>query len=280
MRMKRILSLLLMMAVLLTASVMAFADGGGTAGAEAGSGDSAAARGLAALEATGKAGSIQLPKEESYLSEWKTLYSRKAFKAPCLAVESVPKMQSGRATMPWLYEGTEVTVVAEENEMSCIIYRSYNNKQYVGWIKSIRLLEEFPGEVYTLGEEPSGSLSVSDDITLTWSQRGIPWNNTYQPYSILSETVENCCGFTFEYQVIAENTQYWNTILGPRKVYVKSDGVWKEVGEFPYPAFGAVKMQVWLEEPMDIEAIGTIAQCRLPDQFNFRQTASAFVTSG
>ena len=98
--------------------------------------------------------------------------------------------------------------------------------------------------------------------------------------SILSETVENCCGFTLEYQVIAENTQYWNTILGPRKVYVKSDGVWKEVGEFPYSEFGAVKMQVWLEEPMDIEAIGTIAQCRLPDQFNFRQTAAAFVTLG
>ena len=42
--------------------------------------------------------------------------------------------------------------------------------------------------------------------------------------------------------------------------------------EFPYPDFGAVRVQVWLPQPMDIDAVGTIAQCRQPDIFWFRQT--------
>lgn len=269
---RRFLSAFLCGVILLTCSAAAFADGDEQA--------DAAARGLAALQATGRADSIVLPQEESYLSEWKTLYARKAFKAPCLPVEALPKLKTGRATMPWLYEGTEVTVVAEENDMSCIIYRSYNNKQYVGWIQSVRLLEDFPGEEYSVGNRPEGDLTFRSDVTVTWSQPGLPWNGSYQPYSILSETVENCRGFTLEYQIIAENTQYWSAILGPRKIYVKTGGAWKEVGEFPYPDFGAAKVQVWLEEPMDIEAVGTIAQTRLPDQFNFRQTATAFAVSG
>ena len=58
--------------------------------------------------------------------------------------------------------------------------------------------------------------------------------------------------------------------------YVKSGDTWTEVGEFPYPDFGAVKVQVWLDEPMDIDAVGTIAQCSQPNIFWFRQTVTDF----
>ena len=51
------------------------------------------------------------------------------------------------------------------------------------------------------------------------------------------------------------------------------------MGEFPYPAFGAVKVQVWLDKPMDIDAVGTIAQCKQPDIFWFRQSVTDFVSS-
>ena len=81
-----------------------------------------------------------------------------------------------------------------------------------------------------------------------------------------------------DYQIIAENTDVWQNILGPRKVYVKTGGEWVEVGEFPYPDFGAVKVQVWLDHPMDIDAVGTIAQCRLPNTFWFRQVVTDFAS--
>ncbi len=236
----------------------------------------AAERGLAAIEATGWADVLVLPQEESYLSEWKTLYARRAFKAPCLRVERISQLHTGRLTMPYLYEGVEATVVAEENNMSCMIYRGSDNELYAGWIQSIRLLEDFPGKEYTVGTEPEGDFTVRDDITVSWSR--CSWLTTQQNYSVLSEEVKNCRGFTLEYQIIAENTLNWDSIFGPRVIYVKSGDEWTEAGSFEYPENGAVKVRVFLEEPMDINAVGTIAQCTRPNTFYFRQTATHFLT--
>ncbi|MCR5088682.1 MAG: hypothetical protein K6C08_04105 [Oscillospiraceae bacterium] len=236
----------------------------------------AAERGLAAIEATGWADVLVLPQEESYLSEWKTLYARRAFKAPCLRVERISQLRTGRLTMPYLYEGVEATVVAEENDMSCMIYRGSDNEVYAGWIQSIRLLEDFPGKEYTVGTPPEGDCAVRDDITVSWSK--CSWLTTQQNYSVLSDEVKNCRGFTLEYQIIAENTLNWDSIFGPRVIYVKSGDEWTEVGSFPYPENGAVKVRVYLDEPMDIDAVGTIAQCTRPNTFYFRQTATSFLT--
>ena len=260
--MKKTLSFLLCLILLMGIPAAVFAD------------SDAAERGREAIEATGYADKIVLPQEESYLSEWKTLYARKAFKAPCLRVERISKLHSGRDIMPYIYEGVEATVVAEENDMSCMLYRGSDNKLYVGWIQSIRLLDDFPGEQYTVGTEPSGKYDLRDDITVTWSKRS--WLTTQQNYSVLSDAIPNCMGFTLEYQIIDTRTTKWDSILGPRKIYVKSGDTWTEVGEFEYPDFGAVKVQVWLPEPMDIDAVGTIAQCARPDIFYFRQTATDF----
>ena len=291
--MKRIIAMLLCMLLLLSVPGAAFADNaeqglataesdalenaadGGAAGSAAGS--TAASRGLAAIQSTGHTWGIVLPQEESYLEEWKTLYARKAFRAPCLQVESAPKLLSG-GTLPWLYEGVEVTVVAEENDMSCILYRGNGNKLYVGWIQSIRLLEEFPGETLASGTAPSGSYDVRDDITVSWSGEGWRTSQQYvfQQYTRLSEEVKDCVGFTLEYQLIAENSYHWDEIYGPREIYVRSGGRWIRAGQFPYPEKGTVKVQVWLEQPMDIDAFGTIARCESPDTFQFRQTATDF----
>ena len=203
-------------------------------------------------------------------------YARKAFKAPCLRVERISQLHTGRDVMPYIYEGTEATVLAEENKMSLIIYRGSDDRFYAGWIQSIRILDDFPGDLYTIGKEPSGDLSFRDDIALDWSR--CSWLNTQQNYTVLSEEVKDCIGFTLDYQIIAENTDVWQNILGPRKVYVKTGGEWVEVGEFPYPDFGAVKVQVWLDHPMDIDAVGTIAQCRLPNTFWFRQVVTDFAS--
>ena len=143
----------------------------------------AAERGLAAIQETRFPQYLVLPKEESYLREWKTCYARKAFKAPSLRVERISRLQTGRQIMPYIYEGVEATVVAEENDMSCMIYRGNDNKLYAGWIQSIRLLDEFPGKIYTVGEEPRGDYATRDDITVDWSKKS--WLTTQQNYSVL-----------------------------------------------------------------------------------------------
>ena len=278
--MKRTISILLAAVCLLLAcgAPSAKAESQGMTGMASESGQlvSPAEKGLAAIRASGWADALVLPEEESYLDEWKTLYARKAFKAPCLRVERIAELHTGRQVMPYLYEGVEVTVVAEENDMSCILYRGNDNKLYAGWIQSIRLLEEFPGEQFVIGQKPEEPCAVRDDITVSWSKRS--WLTTQQNYSVLSEEINNCRGFTMEYQIIDARTPNWDNILGPRKVYVRSGGEWAEVGSFAYSDFGAVKIQVYLENPMDIDAIGTIAQCLQPDIFYFRQTAADFLT--
>ena len=279
--MKRRICLMMLFCLLMTAvfSGTACAEGESAVtadlAAEEAAQHEAAERGLAAIQETRFPELLVLPKEESYLQEWKTGYARKAFKAPCLRVERISQLRTGRQVMPYIYEGVEATVVAEENNMSCMIYRGNDNQLYAGWIQSIRLLDEFPGNEYTVGKEPGDEYTVLRDITVDWSKRS--WLTTQQNYSVLSEEVKNCRGFTLEYQIIAENTSNWASILGDRTIYVKSGDEWIEVGSFAYPDFGAVKIHVYLDKPMDINAVGTIAECTQPNIFRFRQTAYDFL---
>ena len=272
---------MMLFCVLMTAvfSGIAYAEGENAVAAdpaaEEASQHEAAERGLAAIRETRFPELLVLPKEESYLQEWKIGYARKAFKAPCLRVERISQLRTGRQVMPYIYEGVEATVVAEENNMSCMIYRGNDNRLYAGWIQSIRLLDEFPGNEYTVGKEPGGEYTVLKNITVDWSKRS--WLTTQQNYSVLSEEVKNCRGFTLEYQIIAENTSNWASILGDRTIYVKSGDEWIEVGSFAYPDFGAVKIHVYLDKPTDINAVGTIADCTQPNIFRFRQTAYDFL---
>ena len=278
---RRICMLMMLFCVLMTAvfSGIAYAEGENAVAAdpaaEEASQHEAVERGLAAIRETRFPELLVLPKEESYLQEWKIGYARKAFKAPCLRVERISQLRTGRQVMPYIYEGVEATVVAEENNMSCMIYRGNDNRLYAGWIQSIRLLDEFPGNEYTVGKEPGGEYTVLKDITVDWSKRS--WLTTQQNYSVLSEEVKNCRGFTLEYQIIAENTSNWASILGDRTIYVKSGDEWNRVGSFAYPDFGAVKIHVYLDKPMDTNAVGTIAECTQPNIFRFRQTPYDFL---
>ena len=235
----------------------------------------AAQRGEAAIKATQHWDYIQLPKPESYLDEWKTLCGRRAWYAPSLRVESVPILNSGAPCRPFLFEGTEVTVVAEEGELSCILYRGENNKLYSGWIKSVRLLDEFPGKTYEIGEAREGDFDTLHETELRWSVGWLP--GTEQRYTVLNEPVKNCVGFELEYQMIAENTSFKWMVMGPRVVWVSDGERWIAAGEFPYPENGAVRVTVHLPEPMTVAAIATVAACHAPNMFDFRQTARDFL---
>ena len=238
-------------------------------------GPGAAERGLEKLKTAANWDCIVLPKESSYLEEWKILYGRKAWFAPSLFVEAISQMGSGVAQPPSLFEGTEVTVVAEENDMSCILYRAPIYVLYAGWIKSIRLLEEFPGEQYSIGTAREGDLRTSKYVENAWSDSWFP--DTHQLYTVLAEPVSDCVGFTLEYQVIAEHTAHKELNWGPRTVWVSDGENWTALDAFPYPAGGAVRVQVWLPEPMELAAFATTADCENPTLFDYRQLAEDFL---
>ena len=262
-RMKKILVLALILCLLLPAC-SAFADG-----------DSAAQRGLEKLKTARNWDCIVLPRESSYLDEWKTLYARKAWYAPNLFLETMPMVKSGVEPQGFLFEGTEVTVVAEENDMSCIVFRDETYRLYCGWIQSIRLLEEFPGVQYTIGAGREGDFDVLHEAPLRWSDGYLP--ETEQHYTVLEETLHNCVGFNFEYQLIAENTANKPIVFGPRTLWVSDGEKWTPLGLFPYDENGTVHVQVWLPEAMDLCAIATVAHCHAPNMFDFRQTATDFL---
>ncbi|MBQ7601290.1 MAG: hypothetical protein IJU49_03900, partial [Lachnospiraceae bacterium] len=247
------------------------------------------------IRATGDDQYIQLPSEGSILSEFKTMYvdqlpydwctatriedpveaeaNQKAC-GPSVPVERVPEARSGRLQMPWAYSGSKVTVLAEENEMSCIVYLSSENEERAGWVQSRFLVDTFPGRSLSVGNSDYANTRTVNGITLQWSRKG--FLDSQQNYSVLSETVENCVGFTLEYQLIAENTLSWNSIYGPRTIYVNNGSEWIRVGSFDYPESGTAVVTVSLDEPTDITAIGTIAEVGLPNTFFFRQNATDF----
>ena len=238
-------------------------------------GDSAAQRGLEKLKTARNWDCIVLPQDESWLDEWKTLYARKAWYAPSLFVETMPMVGSGVQPQGFVFEGTEVTVVAEENDMSCIVYRDETNKLYSGWIQSVRLLEDFPGPTYNIGDVQEGDFRVVHEVPLKWSAGYLP--KTEQPYTVLEEKLEDCIGFTLEYQIIAENTSAKALVMGPRTLWVSDGENWTALGLFPYDENGTVHVQVRFPEPMDLAAIATVAHCHAPNMFDFRQTATDFL---
>lgn len=249
---------------LLLPSAAAFADG-----------VSAGQRGLEKLKTARNWDCIVLPQEDSWLEEWKTLYARKAWYAPSLFTEAMPLLKSGTPSPGFLFEGTEVTVVAEENDMSCIVYRDESYGLRAGWIQSVRLLEEFPGQTYNIGASRDGTFETCHEASLKWSNGWLP--GTEQPYTVLDEKLENCVGFTFEYQLIAENTSNKSMVFGPRTLWVSDGENWVPLGVFPYDENGTVHVQVWLPEPMTLAAIATFAHCHAPNMFDFRQTAMDFL---
>ena len=251
-----------------------------------------------AIFATGDDRYIQFPEESSYLSTFKTRYivhldydwwvfkifddvddalEQQRACGPCVPVERYPRTDGGH-TMPWAYEGTEVTVLAEQNDMSLILYLSSENKQRCGWVQNRFLVDSFPSRQVTIGEPRFTDVNTVRDIGMNWSKKG--FLTTQQNYSVLSETVENCVGFTLDYQLIAENTDKWNCIFGPRSIYVNDGSDWIKVGTFDYPTQGTVKVTVNLDEPIDIVAIGTIAEVGMPNVFYFRQYATEYQVLG
>lgn len=160
--------------------------------------------------------------------------------------------------------------------MSCMLYPGPDSKMRVGWIQSIRLLEEFPGERYTIGESREGEFNTVETVGHHWSS-GF-YKKSEQRYLCLDEPLENCVGFTLQYQVYDYETPYQQSVMGPRTLHVFDGETWTEVGVFPYKELGAVEVDVRLDKPMKIVAFHTTADCEYPYSFKCREYAYAFLT--
>ena len=278
----RIVSVLCILAILMALPVLAFAEEETSSAEE---------KGLEAIQETGDQKRIQLPKESSYLEEFRIRYVDFSdvmiphhidgkdvliqMNGPSAPVESKPNLKG--VQMPSAYQGAKVTVVAEQKNYSCILYRDCNNKLHAGWIWDIYLGDEYNGKSLTIGTENSSAAGSIPEVPMTWSQKG--FLKSPQRYSVLKEPVKNCVGFTLEYQIVSEGTDKRNSILGPRTVYVYDGTQWIEAGSFEYPELGTVSVRVNLNEPIDVEAVGTIAECSQPNVFLFRQLATDFATT-
>ena len=218
---------------------------------------------------------LELPSAGSWYEAPKTLYIRKAELGPSVQMETVPRVNTGLPTMSPAYEGTKVTAVAEQNGMTCILYPGYDNLQHVGWTLSSNLVESYPSKMIEIGSSGQTGKTLTEHMDQPWS--GYGFLTVSHSFTKLDDPVENCLGFTLEYQIIAERTPYWPMILGPRTIYVFDGSNWTSVGTFEYPEFGAVRAEIRLPEAMRVEGIGVIADCAMPNIFLFRQYASDFL---
>lgn len=91
--------------------------------------------GIEDIRNCGQEGSMQLPDASSYLSEYEKMYVN-IWRANVYSYTP----QDSAVVIDWAYNGTEVTVLARQNGMSCVLFPSTKGGgQMAGWITSTNL---------------------------------------------------------------------------------------------------------------------------------------------
>ena len=255
--MRTLLSVVLVLAALLSVPFTGFADGDG----------SADCRQL--LLNAGAQYFINLPAAECYYDSPQTMYIDVGGKHSAYVYRQ-PAIDRDRM-MNYAYEGSKVLAVAEQRGFICIIYHDSDNTVRTGWVHPTSLTDSYPGIEKTLESPGFTNADNSGDPASTWSKQR--FTGTQQFYSILSETVPGCVQFTLDYQVIicGDGTRK-DRFLGAREIYVNDGNGWIQVGEFDYETFDPVRVTVNLKEPTDIRAFAVTASGAEPYWFAFRQS--------
>ena len=251
-RLEKVLVFVLVLAMMAALSVPAFAAGNGP-GAED-------------IAATGDEKKITLPDEGSYLSEYAYKYvsCKKWFS---LYGYSEPRegMQRPRAVV---FHGSRVRVLAEQGGYSCIQYHTADQALVTAWLPNGFLVEEYPGRVETLGT-PAGSLAEEMGSAI-WDWGKLPGMGGR--YLSFEKPVENCTGFTLDYQVISVDKETEPVkIFGDRTIYVNDGEKWIAVGSFSSKELGPVHVTVALDSSMTVAAVNAVPSCEEPDKFVDRQ---------
>lgn len=169
------------------------------------------------------------------------------------------------------YHGGRVTVLAEHGEFYCILFRTEEYELKAAWVRAVNLTSWYPGYSAVLGSKSNRLTSNVGDPDLKWSKEYFV--GTKRKFSVLKTPIENCIGFTLDYQLVSNNGATKEAGFGPRTVYVNDGSGWTYVGTFEYDKpYAACHIDVSLDSPMALVAIATIADCAQPDTFIFRQS--------
>lgn len=85
---------------------------------------------------------IGYPSSGSYLSDYETMYV-KSDKGHAIYVYWCSQWGEDYRRSLYLYDQDEVTVVARENNFSCVIFTAKDGKQHIGWVVSDFLVYEY-----------------------------------------------------------------------------------------------------------------------------------------
>ena len=82
---------------------------------------------------------VVYPQNSSYLSDYETMYV-KSDKGHSIYVYFAPKVSESNRRSYFAYEGDEVTVLARENGLSCVLFPDSYSNIHVGWVNSKHLV--------------------------------------------------------------------------------------------------------------------------------------------
>ena len=169
------------------------------------------------------------------------------------------------------YHGGRVTVLAEHGEFYCILFHTETYELKAAWVRAVNLTSWYPGYSAALGSKSNRLTYNAGDPELKWSKEYFV--GTKRKFSILKMPIENCMGFTLDYQLVSNNGAGKEAGLGPRTVYVNDGSGWIYVGTFEYDKpYAACHIDISLDTPMTLAAVATVADCAQPDTFIFRQS--------
>lgn len=249
-RLRRLIAAVFALALIAALSGPAFAEGPGAAD----------------IAATGDDRIIAMPREDSYLPSYEIRYVDVGLKHSDYA-HTQPGLVKDEVYMPFVYHGERVTVLAEQNGYSCILYRTDLGERHAAWVRSGSLSADFPGRTESIGS--SGGRVVVEDADVSISKDRFAQSG--RKYTVLAEPVDNCVGFTLDYQLLGRGGMPYSAVLGPRTVYVRDGEEWIEVGQFEYSERGSVHVEIGWDEPITLTAVATAASCWQPYAFEYRQ---------
>lgn len=168
------------------------------------------------------------------------------------------------------FHGGRVTVLAAHGDYYCILFHEQDYQLKTAWVRDVHLTSWYPGETINIGGKSNRAVTNIGDPSMHWSRDFFV--RTHRKYSFLDNPILNCVSFTLDYQLTSRNGSQTEDVLGPRDVYVNDGSGWIRVGSFRYDDRVACHVDITLPEPMTIAAVATIANCREPDNFVFRQS--------
>ena len=266
-----LLSALLILAVLFSLPVAAFAEENGDEFETV----LAGTPGPEDIYAAG--GGIYMPKASAYLPNYELKYVNsggknavhvylRPFEPPVDPTTGEPKENK---SVHNAYHGSRVTVLAEQNGYACILYYTSGNVLCAGWVYVGHLTTEFPGTFLTVGEGGADKNAKDPvDIPVAWSADVIDGN--LLACSELAEPAENVVQFTLDYDIYSRFTTHPEDVFGTRTIYVNNGSEWVEVGSFECDQLTPYHITVKLSEPMTITAVATSADCPVTN-FTYRQ---------